>query len=68
MRGYIEKLLNRGEMHVVEWNVTWRDGAYFHGLLCGYTEDLRALEVSFATRVYKSISAGLPGYTPAGWG
>ena len=42
-------------------NVSWREGACFHGLLCGYTEDLRALEVSFATRVYKHISAGLSG-------
>ena len=58
-QGYYVK---QAKNHVFEvLNVTWRDGAYFHGLLCGYTEDLRALEVSFATRVYKSISAGLPG-------
>ena len=58
-QGYYVK---RTDNHVFEvLNVSRREGAYFHGLLCGYTEDLRALEVAFATRVYKHISAGLPG-------
>ena len=58
-QGYYVKRANNHVFEVL--NVSWRDGAHFHGLLCGYTEDLRALEVSFATRTYKHISAGLPG-------
>ena len=58
-QGYYVK---RTDNHVFEvLNVSRREGAYFHGLLCGYMEDLRALEVAFATRVYKHISAGMPG-------
>ena len=58
-QGYYVK---QADNHVFEvLNVSWREGAIFHGLLCGYMEDLRALEVSFATRVYKHISAGLSG-------
>lgn len=58
-QGYYVK---RTDNHVFEvLNVSWREGACFHGLLCGYMEDLRALEVAFATHVYKHISAGLPG-------
>ena len=58
-QGYYVK---QTDNHVFEvLNVSWREGACFHGLLCGYMEDLRALEVSFATRVYKHISAGLSG-------
>ncbi len=58
-QGYYVKPANN---HVFEiLNVSWRQDAYFHALLCGYTEDLRALEVSFATRTYKHISAGIPG-------
>ena len=58
-QGYYVKQANNHVFEVL--NVSWREGACFHGLLCGYTEDLRALEVSFATRVYKHISAGLSG-------
>ena len=58
-QGYYVK---RTDNHVFEvLNVTWRGNAYFHGLLCGYTEDLRSIEISFATRTFKHISAGLPG-------
>jgi 4-hydroxybenzoate decarboxylase len=58
-QGYYVK---QADNHVFEvLNVSWREGACFHGLLCGYMEDLRALEVSFATRVYRQISAGVPG-------
>ena len=58
-QGYYVK---RTDNHVFEvLNVNWREGAYFHGLLCGYMEDLRALEVAFATRTYRQISAGVPG-------
>jgi 4-hydroxybenzoate decarboxylase len=55
---YVEEGLN----HVFEITaVTWRPDACFHGLLCGFPEDLRALEVSFASRVYRQLSASLPG-------
>lgn len=48
--------------HVVEiLNVTWRKGALFHALLCGYREDLRALEISFASRAYRHLVSDLPG-------
>ena len=58
-QGYYVK---QTDNHVFEvLNVTWRENAYFHGLLCGYTEDLRSIEISFATRTFKHISAGLPG-------
>ena len=55
---YVEEGLN----HVFEITaVTWRPNAVFHGLLCGFPEDLRALEVSFASRIYRQLSASLPG-------
>ena len=55
---YVEEGLN----HVFEITaVTWRPGALFHGLLCGFPEDLRALEVSFASRIYRQLAASLPG-------
>lgn len=58
-QGYYVK---RSDNHVFEvLNVSHRESAYFHGLLCGYMEDLRALEVAFATRTYSQVSAGLPG-------
>ena len=48
--------------HVFEvLGVTCRGGAYYHGLVCGSPEDLRLLEVAFATRVYQHLSAALPG-------
>lgn len=47
--------------HVFEvLNVSWRKQGYFHSLLCGYAEDLRALEVSFATRTYRELVRSLP--------
>ena len=58
-QGYYVK---QTDNHVFEvLNVSRRKDACFHALLCGYMEDLRALEVSFASRVYRQISAGLPG-------
>lgn len=55
---YIDEALN----HVFEITaVTWRPGAVFHSLLCGFPEDLRALEVSFASRVFRQLSGPLPG-------
>jgi len=48
--------------HVFEvTNVSWRKGAIFHGLLCGGLEDVRALELSIATRIYRALSSEIPG-------
>ena len=55
---YVEETDN----HVFEiTNVSWRRDAAFHGLVCGSPEDLRALELSFATRTYRALAAELPG-------
>lgn len=54
--------VEQGPNHVFEiLNVTWRPGAMFHALVCGYAEDLRALEISFASRAYRHLAASLPG-------
>lgn len=54
--------VEQGPNHVFEvLNVTWRPGALYHALLCGYAEDLRALEISFAGRAYRHLAATLPG-------
>lgn len=53
-----------GEMqsHVFEiTNVSWRPNAIFHALLCGYPEDLRCLEIAFASRAYRHLAKSLPG-------
>lgn len=48
--------------HVFEvTNVSWRKDAVFHGLLCGGSEDVRALELSIATRIFKTLSEEIPG-------
>ena len=55
---YVEE----GPNHVFEiTSVNWRPGAHFHALLCGFAEDLRALEVSAASRTYRQLNASLPG-------
>jgi 4-hydroxybenzoate decarboxylase len=52
----------QGNNHVFEvLGVTCRRGAYYHGLICGSPEDLRLLELAFATRVYQHLNASLPG-------
>ncbi len=52
----------QGNNHVFEvLGVSCRRNAYYHALLCGSPEDLRLLEVAFATRVYQHLSATLPG-------
>ncbi|MFO1377872.1 MAG: UbiD family decarboxylase [Steroidobacteraceae bacterium] len=54
--------VEQGPNHVFEvLNVTWRPGALFHALLCGYAEDLRALEISFSGRAFRHLAATLPG-------
>jgi UbiD family decarboxylase len=51
-----------GENHVFEVLATdWRPGAHYHALLCGSPEDLRMLELSVATRVYRHLTGVLPG-------
>jgi len=51
-----------GPNHVFEiLDVSWRRNAVFHSLLCGYAEDLRGLEISFASRVYRHLVSDLPG-------
>jgi 4-hydroxybenzoate decarboxylase len=52
----------QGNNHVFEvLGVTCRRGAYYHALVCGSPEDLRLLELAFATQVYRHLSATLPG-------
>jgi 4-hydroxybenzoate decarboxylase len=51
-----------GQNHVFEvLGTTWRPGAAYHGLLCGSPEDMRMLELAVATRVYRHLTAVLPG-------
>jgi 4-hydroxybenzoate decarboxylase len=51
-----------GENHVFEVLATdWRPGALYHALLCGSPEDLRMLELSVATRIYRHLTGVLPG-------
>lgn len=48
--------------HVFEvLNVHWRKDPVFHALLCGSPEDLRPLEAVTAARIYKHVSAVVPG-------
>jgi 4-hydroxybenzoate decarboxylase len=42
-------------------HVSWRPDAMFHALLCGYAEDLRSIEIAFASRAYKALVKDLPG-------
>ncbi len=42
-------------------DVCWREGAAYHSLLCGSPEDMRTLEVSVATRIYRHLAERLPG-------
>lgn len=51
-----------GMNHVVEvLNVSYRRDALFHSILCGSPEDLTALDVAFAARVYANLVKDLPG-------
>ena len=69
----------RGDQHVFQVrHVSWRDGAMFHGLLCGSPEDVRLLEgtLSWVDRhgvVREDLDAGrlrqvLPRYAVEGGG
>lgn len=58
MGNYVEV----GDNHVFEIShVGIRPGAVLHGLLCGSPEDLRPLEAVTAARVYRHVSAQVPG-------
>lgn len=58
MGNYVEV----GDNHVFEVShVSYRPGAVFHALLCGSPEDLRPLEAVTAARVYRHVSAQIPG-------
>lgn len=51
-----------GDNHVFEvTHVSWRQGAVYHGLICGSAEDLRPLEAATAARIYKHIRSQVPG-------
>ncbi|WP_334191485.1 UbiD family decarboxylase [Pararhodobacter sp.] len=51
-----------GPNHVFEvTQVSYRKEAVLHGLLCGSPEDLRPLEAVTAARVYRAVSAAVPG-------
>lgn len=55
---YVEEI----QSHVFEvLNVSWRPGAVFHALLCGYPEDLCSLEIAFASRAYRHLVKDVPG-------
>jgi len=48
--------------HVFEvLDVYWREGALFHGLLCGSPDDLRPMEAVTAARIYKHLTNQLRG-------
>ena len=42
-------------------NVSWRNNAYYQGLLCGAREDLTALAISLGGRIYQELVDKLPG-------
>ena len=42
-------------------DVSWRDGALFHSILCGSPEDMRPLEAAISARIYGALVAQLPG-------
>ena len=42
-------------------DVSWREGALFHSILCGSPEDMRVLEAAIAARIYGSLTSNLPG-------
>lgn len=51
-----------GDNHVFRVkHVSWRAGAYFHGLLCGSAEDIRLLEEATAARIYAHLVNQVPG-------
>lgn len=52
----------RQEQHVFEvTSVHWRKDAVFHNIVCGTPEDMYPLDYAYATRIYRELSAKLPG-------
>lgn len=50
------------ENHVFDvTHVSYRPNAVLHGILCGSPEDLRPLEAVTAARIYRAVSAAVPG-------
>jgi len=58
--GYYCKV-NEGAYLLDVHNVSWRDNAYYHALLCGSREDLTALAVSWGGRIYQGLVNEIPG-------
>jgi 4-hydroxybenzoate decarboxylase len=51
-----------GDNHVFEvTRVAWRKAAVFHSVLCQSPEDIYPLEYAIATRIYRTLSAQVPG-------
>ncbi len=51
-----------GDNHVFEvTRVTVREGAVYHGLVCGSPEDLIPLDTAIASKLYRHLTAVLPG-------
>ena len=42
-------------------NVSWRDDATYHGLLCGSREDLTVVHAITAAQIFKELSSTMPG-------
>jgi 4-hydroxybenzoate decarboxylase len=42
-------------------NVSWRQEAFYHALLCGSREDLTALSLSWGGRIFRELVETLPG-------
>jgi UbiD family decarboxylase len=53
--------VNKNAYVVDVMGVSWRQNAYYEGLLCGSREDLTALAVSWGGRTYRRLIGELPG-------
>ena len=53
--------VNRNAYVLDVLNITWRNNAYYQGLLCGTREDLTALAVSWGGLIYRKLVDRLPG-------
>ncbi len=57
--GYYVPVQDNAVFEVLD--VHWREGAIFHSINCGSPEDMLALDCAVAARIYRSLSAKLPG-------
>lgn len=53
--------VNHGAYVLDILNISWRKNACFQGLLCGSSEDLTLLAVSWGARIYSGLIDALPG-------